>query len=86
VALTEACAERWPDHPPYAGAFDEVIPHLSLVEGPEPPGLAERAAAQLPLRARAEEVWLMAPQRDGSWRECARVPLAGVSGSPATRS
>lgn len=83
VALTEACVARWPEHPPYGGAFAEVIPHLSLVEGDEPPGLADRAAAQLPLDARAEEVWLMAPQRDGSWRECARVPLSGRPASPS---
>ena len=56
VSLTEALAERWPDHKPYGGAFEEIIPHLTVAYGaPIPDGLAE----QLPLRVRAEEVWLM---------------------------
>jgi 2'-5' RNA ligase len=83
VALTEACVARWPEHPPYGGAHAEVIPHLSLTEGDEPAGAAERAAAQLPLHARAEEVWLMAHDRGGHWRECARIPLSGSPRSPS---
>jgi 2'-5' RNA ligase len=56
VAMTEALAERWPDHQPYDGVFDEIIPHLTVGYGaPIPEGLAER----LPVRVRAEEVWLM---------------------------
>jgi hypothetical protein len=81
VALTDACVTRWPDHPPYGGAFDEVIPHLSLAEGPEPAGAAEQAEAHLPIAARAEAVLLMAPGDDGRWRERARVPLSGRSAS-----
>jgi hypothetical protein len=83
VALTEACAQRWPDHPPYGGAYAEVIPHLTLAEGAEPPGLADRVERRLPLRARAEELWLMAPGPDGRWRKRAAIPL---SGSPRSRS
>ena len=26
-SLTAAIVARWPDHPPYGGVFDEVIPH-----------------------------------------------------------
>lgn len=28
--LTHALARRFPEYPPYGGAFDEVVPHLSL--------------------------------------------------------
>jgi 2'-5' RNA ligase len=77
VALTEACVRRWPGHPPYGGAYDTVVPHLTLAEGPEPAGLPERAAAALPLAARAEEVWLMAPTAGGPWRHLAAVALSG---------
>jgi len=28
--LTHAVAARWPDYPPYEGAFDEVVPHLTV--------------------------------------------------------
>jgi 2'-5' RNA ligase superfamily/Aminoglycoside-2''-adenylyltransferase len=63
VALTEALVERWPDHPPYRGAFEEITPHLTVAYDETPPGgLAER----LPLKARAEEVWLMS-RSGGRW-------------------
>lgn len=75
VVLTKLCTGRWPDHPPYRGAYDEIIPHLTVAEGPEPPGLADRLAAELPLRARAEELWLMAPVRRSGWRRAATVRL-----------
>lgn len=56
VELTQAIAERWPDHQPYGGTFEEIVPHLTVAYGaPIPGGLAER----LPVRVRAEEVWLM---------------------------
>jgi 2'-5' RNA ligase len=83
VALTEACVARWPEHPPYGGAYDETIPHVTLAEGDEPPGLAEPIARALPLRARASEVWLMAPGPTGRWRRRAVVALSGSSASPS---
>jgi 2'-5' RNA ligase len=56
VALTQALAGRWPDHQPYEGAYEEIVPHLTVAYGASiPGGLAER----LPVRVRAEEVWLM---------------------------
>jgi 2'-5' RNA ligase len=82
VALTEAVVARWPEHPPYGGAYAEIVPHLSLAEGDEPAGAAERAAAALPLPARADEVWLMAADRDGRWSPSARIPLTGRPRSP----
>jgi hypothetical protein len=63
LALTRAFVERWPDHQPYGGAFDETVPHLTVAYGEAvPSGLVE----QLPLRARAEEVWLMS-RAGGRW-------------------
>jgi len=60
--LTEELTELFPDHPPYGGAFDEVIPHLtvtfSAVE--EELDLVERELApHLPLETRVDEAWLM---------------------------
>jgi 2'-5' RNA ligase len=74
-ALTEACAAHWPQYPPYGGAHEEIVPHLTLFEGPEPPDLADRAAALLPIRAQATEVWLMTQRGGGSWRRRAVVSL-----------
>jgi 2'-5' RNA ligase len=78
VAMTEACARRWPEHPPYEGAYAGVVPHVTLAEGQEPPGLAERAAGALPIRARAREAWLMAPGAGGAWERRAALPLSGA--------
>ncbi|HVU75973.1 MAG TPA: 2'-5' RNA ligase family protein [Gaiellaceae bacterium] len=49
VDLTAAVFERWPDHPPYEGAFDEPIPHVTIT----------REDVQVPIRCRATEVWLI---------------------------
>ena len=78
-ALTQACVDRWPRLQPYAGAYEEVVPHLTLAEGPEPPGLADRAAALLPIRGVADEVWLMTRRRGRGWRRRAVVALRGLA-------
>jgi hypothetical protein len=71
VALTQALAERWPDHQPYGGSYQEIIPHLTVAYGaPIPSGLAER----LPFTARAEEVWLMS-RSAGRWVRRRSFPL-----------
>ncbi|NUP83938.1 MAG: 2'-5' RNA ligase family protein, partial [Nonomuraea sp.] len=30
--LTTAVAERWPEAPPYGGAFPDVVPHLTVAD------------------------------------------------------
>jgi 2'-5' RNA ligase len=80
AALTTACVRRWPEHPPYGGAYDELVAHLTLAEGPEPAGLADRAAAALPLDAVADEVWLMTRGRTRGWRRRAAIALRGPGG------
>jgi len=56
LALAQALAQRWPRPEPDPAADQEVIPHLPVGYGKTiPSGLAER----LPVRARAEEAWLM---------------------------
>jgi len=81
-SLVEECTRQWPSHRPYGGAFPEFVPHLTLAIGPEPAGLAERAASLLPIDARATEVWLMEWRRRGGWRRVARQPLSGVGSGP----
>ncbi len=74
VALTEAIVARWPEHKPYGGAFEQIVPHVTIAYADEPPGgLAER----LPIQARAEEVWLMSKVA-GHWTRRRRFPLRGV--------
>ncbi|MEV0719803.1 2'-5' RNA ligase family protein [Asanoa sp. NPDC050611] len=78
-ALTEALWARFPDRPPYGGAFEDVVPHLTVghdVAVEDLRGAAHAVGGQLPLRAEAREVWLMvgAPEPD-SWHTAARFTL-----------
>lgn len=75
--LTDAVAARWPDHPPYAGAFDEVIHHLTVADGAPPEVLAragEEVAVHLPIVDRVEEL-VLAERRRGTWAERRRYRL-----------
>ncbi len=71
AALTRAVWERWPEHPPYEGAHDEVIPHLTVSEDPIDVVIA------LPIHARARDVTLIEEDDAGRWHERARFPLGG---------
>jgi 2'-5' RNA ligase len=53
LALTDAIVRRWPEYPPYEGAHETVIPHLTVAE--------IDVALQLdgPIRAHACEVQLI---------------------------
>jgi 2'-5' RNA ligase len=56
IMLTEAVMREWPDQRPYGGAFEEIVPHLTVAYGHMTPGgVGER----VPLDARADELWLM---------------------------
>jgi 2'-5' RNA ligase len=81
VGLTERLAEAWPQCPPYGGAYDTVVPHLTLCDG-APPEECDAAAVEvtpaLPLVARASEAWLMAQAEPGGrYGVVARFPFGG---------
>ena len=72
VDLTAAVWRRWPECPPYEGAFDEVIPHLTLSVTPIDIQL------QLPIAARAREVTLLEQDEpSGRWTARLHLPLLG---------
>jgi 2'-5' RNA ligase len=72
--LTAAVWQQWPEHPPYGGAHDEVIPHLTVSETPIDVSVA------LPIAARATEVTLIEEhEEDGRWATRRRFPLQGVA-------
>ena len=75
--LTEAVVTRYPDFPPYGGAFDEVIPHLTIAESADGPldEIAERARAALPFAYRVSAFELIVEGGDGRWRTRWRVSL-----------
>jgi 2'-5' RNA ligase len=81
--LTNALWSRWPQFPPYGGAFDDVVPHLTVVEGRWPRDAVERLRRLLPLEARADEVWLLTQQPGSRWSLRRRFAL-GPPSRPAS--
>ncbi len=85
-ALTDAVCAAFPDHPPYEGRFDEVVPHLTV--GERSRGTladlrdAERAVHNgLPFAASVDHVELIGgTDAPSSWRVIERFPLASPSG------
>lgn len=75
--LTAAVADRWPQCPPYAGAVDDPIPHLTVTETAPPDQVeaAQRAIEPLlPITATVRGVTMIA--FDGAaWRRESWFPL-----------
>lgn len=78
--LTAAVFARWPDHPPYEGIFDDVIPHLTVAQTDDT-GVLERVGAavatSLPITATVQSVELWTDSDGGTWHERRRFPLSG---------
>ena len=77
LALTKAIQRSWPSCAPYRGAYDQVIPHVTVFFGPEPPAGLDQLAQLLPIHAQASEVCLIEQSR-GRWRVRRRFPLGAV--------
>jgi hypothetical protein len=85
--LIHAVWTRFPGRPPYGGAFETVIPHLTIVDcaagdlchdAEATMDQAERAVTpRLPIRARAEEVRLYT--KNDRWAEAHRFRLGGAT-------
>ncbi|MGH8933510.1 MAG: 2'-5' RNA ligase family protein [Egibacteraceae bacterium] len=76
-AMTAALTGAFPQYQPYGGAFDDVVPHLTVAASADEDVLAriERDVTRaLPIHARATQVWLM-EHRDSRWRIHTRFPL-----------
>jgi 2'-5' RNA ligase len=69
IALTEALAAEFPEHPPFGGQFDAIVPHLTVAISPDRDLLdqiEEQVLPQLPIRARTREVALF-EQGETGW-------------------
>ncbi|MDX9953221.1 MAG: 2'-5' RNA ligase family protein [Anaerolineae bacterium] len=82
--LTELLANRYPETPPYGGAFTEIIPHLTLAQAGAAQGLAaiaaqfrEFAATRLPIQARVDTISLL-DNAGGHWSLRAQFPLGRI--------
>ena len=82
VALTHAIEREWPDQPPYGGAHETIVPHLTVAESADA-AVLDRIAAdiepKLPIAIRAHEASLFVEDHAGHWSEHSRLPL-GQSG------
>jgi len=66
--MTEAMVARFPDHAPYGGAFDSIVPHLTVAR--ERLDETEALLAPLlPVGSRAESVVLYERAGGEHWRE-----------------
>jgi hypothetical protein len=70
VQLTQTLVHRWPEFPPYGGAFSTVIPHLTVadqVAADVLDAVDRDVATHLPIRCRATEAWLICSDEHGFW-------------------
>jgi 2'-5' RNA ligase len=73
TTLVEAVWRRFPEYPPYEGAHDVVIPHLTVSETPVD------VDVPLPIEARARGVTLIEETADGRWSLRRVFRLQGVA-------
>ena len=80
-SLTAALTAAFPTHPPYGGAFENVVPHLTIGDHGAVAALAAAAAQvlpQLPIRQRLTSLSLWAGgDVPDSWVRLQRFPLGG---------
>jgi 2'-5' RNA ligase len=78
---TYAIHARFPDWPPYEGAFAEVIPHATLGEGIDAGNvrreIERRLAGELPRSYSIDCATLLEEFEPDRWRERERFPLGG---------
>ncbi len=76
--LIGALSAEFAEYPPYGGAHDEIVPHVTIAQDPRPDWLAaaERALpAMLPIREVAREAVVIAHLADRPWTTLWRLPL-----------
>ena len=78
LALIREVHRRFPDTPPYEGAFDSVIPHATLSEEASMEAIADRCASLLPITCHVDEVTLLVETAPERWAEGRRFRLRGA--------
>ena len=81
IMMIEAVAAAFPDHPPYGGAFEDIVPHATILET-DPNSALEDEVTQalkprLPILEHANQAWVVA-NRDGRWQTESEVDLASA--------
>jgi 2'-5' RNA ligase len=81
VAITGALVRAYPAYQPYEGAFDEVVPHLTVAVSQDPhllDAIEPDVAAGLPFRAHATAATIV-HQVDGRWLRHSTLPFGSDS-------
>ena len=79
VAVTAALVRRFPRFRPYGGAFEEVVPHLTVAIDRDPAvldRLERELGPALPVAARAETATIVY-RAEGGWLTHTTIPLGG---------
>jgi 2'-5' RNA ligase len=87
--LTLELAARFPDHPPYGGTFDDVIPHLTIAENADAPFdvIAGEVATALPIERSVTALEVLIQTPDGRWHGHWRIRLGvGANGPRSGRT
>jgi len=87
--ITTAVVKQFPDYPPYEGAFDDIVPHLTIGESGRwrkrhwrMRRAATRVEPSLPIFAYASEIWLMVlPENERHWHRLHTFALPSSNGS-----
>jgi len=83
--LTNALAEAFPAYPPYLGAHDNVVPHLTIAQDVREDYYAAAQHAlpgMLPIRDVAREAWLIGHTPEQQWHTLWRLPLGPARPAP----
>jgi hypothetical protein len=77
VRMIDALCRRFPDNPPYGGAFSSVVPHVTIAQSDFERAMAE-AEDWPPLRGRAGRAVLFEEAQPHRWRQAASFPLGAA--------
>lgn len=78
VRLISSLAMAFPDYPRYGGAYEEILPHVTIAESGQRTlleAVRARCAPHLPVHMAARTVVLLIEGQDGRWRGGWRLPL-----------
>ena len=80
VRLTEAIVAAFPAFPPYGGAFDEIVPHLTIAESvdADQAAIGRLTAAAMPFGGRVMGLEVLIEGPDAMWRPRWRLALGGA--------
>ena len=79
-AIIEGVVGRFPEHPPYGGAFDDLMPHITVAQSGDEDLLARvesELPRGLPVEVDVAEAVLMTERDDGLWRVADTFPFGG---------